>query len=95
LTREVVQVLAGDPSAPPAEVARLLADGYGSLLRVPVTCEGVIQGALEVYRAGEQPWSRFEIRRARMIAYQLGATLARLNASSPPTGASSPPVGAT
>jgi hypothetical protein len=35
LTREVVQILAGDPSAAPAEVARLLADGYGSLLRVP------------------------------------------------------------
>ena len=93
LTREVVQVLAGDPSAPPAEVARLLADGYGSLLRVPVSCEGVVQGALDVYRAREQPFSRFEIRRARMIAHQLGATLARLNASSPSTGTSSPLVG--
>ena len=35
-------------------------------------------GSLAAYRASELPWSRFEIRRARMIAYQLGAAFARM-----------------
>jgi hypothetical protein len=75
---EVVQVLSGDPTAAPADLARLATSGHRSLLRVPVTCEGAVVGALEAYRLSERPWSRFEIRCARMIAYQLGATMARL-----------------
>ena len=77
-TREVIQVLTGDPAAAPAERERLAATGHRSLLRVPVTCEGEIMGSLAAYRASELPWSRFEIRRARMIAYQLGAAFARM-----------------
>jgi diguanylate cyclase (GGDEF)-like protein/PAS domain S-box-containing protein len=75
---EVVQVLLGDATAEPADLERLAASGHGSLLRVPVTCEGVVVGALEAYRRAERPWSRFEIRCARMIAYQLGAAMARV-----------------
>jgi GAF domain-containing protein len=77
-TREVIQVLTGDSAAAPTDLERLAATGHRSLLRVPVTCEGEIIGTLEVYRASEVPWSRFEIRCARMIAYQLGAALARI-----------------
>ena len=73
---EVVQLLAGD-AANPADAARLAAAQHRSLLRVPVICEGTVVATLEAYRKSERPWSRFEIRRARMLAYQLGATLAR------------------
>ena len=73
---EVVQVLSGSPAAAPADLERLAASGHRSLLRVPVTCEGVVVGALEAFRESERPWSRLEIRCARMIAYQLGATMA-------------------
>jgi diguanylate cyclase (GGDEF)-like protein/PAS domain S-box-containing protein len=75
---DVIQVLSGDATASPADLERLAATGHRSLLRVPVTCEGQVVGALEAFRASERPWSRFEIRCARMIAYQLGATWARL-----------------
>jgi hypothetical protein len=74
---EVVQVLAGD-AGDPAAAERLAASGHRSLLRVPVICQGNVVATLEAYRQSELPWSRFEIRRARMIAYQLGATIARL-----------------
>jgi diguanylate cyclase (GGDEF)-like protein/PAS domain S-box-containing protein len=78
----VVQVLAGD-AADAAEIERLTGSGHRSLLRVPVVCEGAVVATLEAYRAIELPWSRFEIRRARMIAYQLSATLARLTPARP------------
>ena len=74
----MVQVLAGDPSADVEERAALAALGYRSLLRLPVSCEDLVVGALEAYSVDERPWSRFEIRRARMIAHQLGAAVERV-----------------
>jgi GAF domain-containing protein len=76
--RVVLEMAPASATGDPADVARLARAGDRSLLRVPVTCEGAVVATLEVYRDSELPWSRFEIRRARMIAYQLGATLARL-----------------
>ena len=74
----MVQVLAGDPNADVEERAALAALGYRSLLpRLPVSCEDLVVGALEAYSVDERPWSRFEIRRARMIAHQLGAAVER------------------
>jgi len=43
-----------------------------------VSCEDLVVGALEAYSVDERPWSRFEIRRARMIAHQLGAAVERV-----------------
>jgi len=74
----MVQVLAGDPNADVEERAALAALGYRSLLRLPVSCEDLVVGALEAYSVDERPWSRFEIRRARMIAHQLGAAVERV-----------------
>jgi GAF domain-containing protein len=74
----LLQVLAGDASADPAERAALEALGYRSLLRMPVCCEDRVVGALEAYSRDERPWSRFEIRRARMISHQLGAAVERV-----------------
>ena len=74
----VLQVLAGDAGADPEERAALVALGYRSLLRMPVCCEDSVVGALEAYSVEERPWSRFEVRRARMIAHQLGAAVERV-----------------
>ena len=81
--QEVVQVLAGDLTASPDDLERLAAAEQRSQLRLPVTCQGTVVGMLEAYRATERPWSRLEIRCARMIAHQLGAALERLERSAP------------
>jgi hypothetical protein len=74
----MTQVLASDPTASVEERASLAALGYRSLLRLTVSCEDRVVGALEAYSRDERPWSRFEIRRARMIAHQLGAAVERV-----------------
>jgi diguanylate cyclase (GGDEF)-like protein/PAS domain S-box-containing protein len=71
------QLLVNDHSAPERERAALRARGHGSRLTLPVVCGGELVGMLEAYSREERPWSRFEIRRARIIAHQLGAVLAR------------------
>jgi GAF domain-containing protein len=74
----VLQVLAGDGGADADEREALVTLGYRSLLRMPVCCEDRVVGSLEAYCREERPWSRFEIRRARMIAHQLGAAVERV-----------------
>jgi diguanylate cyclase (GGDEF)-like protein/PAS domain S-box-containing protein len=71
------QLLVGDDTASDVERAVLRSGGHGSRLRLPVLCGGDLVGMLEAYSREERPWSRFEIRRARIIAHQLGAVLAR------------------
>ena len=72
------QVLATDPLADQREIAILAALGFRSVLRLPLTCEDRVVGVLEVHSRSDRPWSRFEIRRARIIAHQLGAALERI-----------------
>ena len=74
----VRQVLATDAHADPGDRARLQALNRASLLRVPVTCEGALVGALELHRVHDEPWSRFEISHARTLAHHLGACLERI-----------------
>ena len=77
--RDSSQVLVSDPEADAGEVAVLRKLGYGSVLMLPICCAGRTIGLFEAYRRTEQPWSRFEIGRARIIALQLGATLERIS----------------
>jgi GAF domain-containing protein len=77
-THEAVQVVLGESDADEAEVALLRAQGFGSLLMVPVVHAGETIGLLEAMSAQSTPWSRTSINRARIIAYQLGAVLAAL-----------------
>ncbi|MEA2317416.1 MAG: hypothetical protein QOD44_1605 [Solirubrobacteraceae bacterium] len=76
-TAHAGQVLVSDEAAPALERDRLRAGGHGSRLTLPVVCGGELVGMLEAYSREERPWSRFEIGRARIIAHQLGAVLAR------------------
>ena len=73
---EAVQVLAGDSRADAGDLEGLAALGHRSLLRVPILCHGRLVATLEASRVTETPWSRIEISSARIIAHQLGATLA-------------------
>jgi diguanylate cyclase (GGDEF)-like protein/PAS domain S-box-containing protein len=77
------QLLVNDETAPERERAALRAGGHGSRLTLPVVCGGELVGVLEAYSREERPWSRFEIRRARIIAHQLGAVLARTSYGRP------------
>jgi GAF domain-containing protein len=74
-------VMARDPHADPAEVELLRAQGIASMLMVPILYGGLTVGLLEAYATEERPWSRGQIYRARIIAYQVGAVLQRLGAT--------------
>jgi GAF domain-containing protein len=75
------QVMTRDPHADPAEVELLRVQGIASMLMVPILYGGRTVGLLEAYASDERPWSRGQIYRARIIAYQLGAVLQRLGAA--------------
>jgi diguanylate cyclase (GGDEF)-like protein len=78
--QETRQVMARDPHADPAEVELLSVQGISSMLMVPILYGGNTVGLLEAYAREERPWSRGQVYRARIIAYQLGAVLQRLGA---------------
>jgi EAL domain-containing protein (putative c-di-GMP-specific phosphodiesterase class I) len=88
LTRRVLesrvptQILAGDPTGDPAELALLERLGYRSLLMVPVVSGGATVGLMEAYASEERPWSRTAVNRARIISYPLGSALLALRNSS-------------
>ncbi|MEA2333211.1 MAG: hypothetical protein QOH58_3349 [Thermoleophilaceae bacterium] len=79
--QETRQVVARDPDADPMEVELLRVQGIASMLMVPILYGGETVGLLEAYAAEERPWSRGQIYRARIIAYQLGAVLQRVGAA--------------
>lgn len=72
------QVVAGDEAGDRAELAELAALGMASLLIVPIV-HGPRRAVLEVYRALPQAFSAREVDRARVLAQQFGAALARLS----------------
>jgi len=74
-TRLAIQILAGDPTSDPAEIALLERLGHRSMLMVPVISRGATVGLLEVYSREERPWSRTDVNRARIISYPLGTAL--------------------
>ena len=73
-----MQVLAGDPMADPRRDRGARGARLPLAAAAPVVCEDRAVGMLEAYSRGDRPWSRFEIRRARIIAHQLGAALERI-----------------
>ncbi len=73
------QTLVGDPGAPADLAHQVIALGYLSRLEIPVVCRGEILGTLEAYSLEARPWTRFEIRRARIIANTMGSALSYLS----------------
>jgi GAF domain-containing protein len=80
----VAQLLATDTGAPAGALAALAATGYGSRLSVPVRSGGVPLATLDAYASPPRPWSRFEIRRARILSHTLGAALSRIDSGARP-----------
>jgi len=70
------QLLAGDAGAP-EETDWLVSRGFHSRMTVPIVQGGATIGVLEARCRAERPWSRFEIRCARIVAHQLGAAIER------------------
>jgi GAF domain-containing protein len=96
LTRRVLseqvamQVLAGDPSADPAEVELLRVEGgHRALLMIPIVARGETFGLIEAFSFQERPWSATAINRARIVSAQLGAVLAGLDYPALSPGSSS------
>jgi diguanylate cyclase (GGDEF)-like protein len=75
---EAHQVLLEQEDAGIGELSLLGASGYHSMLMVPIVARGRTHGALVAFSQAERPWSRTETNRARLIAYQLGPALDRL-----------------
>ena len=71
-----VQVMVGDPHAPPEEIELLLSLGHRSMLMVPVVLRGESVGLVEAYSNEERAWTRAEINRARIISNQFASTIA-------------------
>lgn len=74
---EIIPVYA-HPTHDPAEVDLLRRLGMSSTLLVPVTSQGRPVGLLEAYLADDVPWSRRQVRFARLLASVLGPVLARM-----------------
>jgi GAF domain-containing protein len=68
---EAVQVLASDGSSDPSELEVMGAYGFRSMLMVPLMAGGQSMGVLELFSEIERPWTRAQIRCARILGYQL------------------------
>jgi GAF domain-containing protein len=72
---EAVQVLASDVSADPAELRMMAELGYRSMLMVPLLAGGQSMGVLELFSSRERPWTRAQIRCARILGYQIASVM--------------------
>ena len=71
---QIVQILVGDPMADASEAPPSWPTGWRSMLRLPL-CGRIGRRHPRGVLRRDRPWSRFEIRRARMLAHQIGAAL--------------------
>lgn len=74
-TQEMVQVLAGLPDADPSETEWMLAEGFRSVVLVPVVSAGRPLGLLECCSVEELPWTRRQVRTARTLGTVIGPVL--------------------
>jgi diguanylate cyclase (GGDEF)-like protein/PAS domain S-box-containing protein len=72
---EAVQVLASDVAADPSELRMMAELGYRSMLMVPLLAGGQSMGVLELFSIRERPWTRAQIRCARILGYQMASVL--------------------
>lgn len=74
-SQEMVQVMASLPDADPTEVEWMLAEGFRSVMLVPVISAGRPIGLLEFCQVEEQPWTREQVRTARTLGTVVGPVL--------------------
>jgi EAL domain-containing protein (putative c-di-GMP-specific phosphodiesterase class I) len=76
--QEMMQVLVSLPESDPKEVEWMLREGIRSIIGVPVVTAGRSIGLLECCRVEEIPWTRMQLRHARIIATVLGPVMTSL-----------------
>jgi GAF domain-containing protein len=74
--REALHVSVFDPASDPAEVELLRRHGLTSLLMLPVIAGERTVGLLELRTASSRIWTRSDLQRAWIVAYQLGHVMA-------------------
>ena len=72
------QVIAGDPAGDPAELEVLETAGMSAVLLLPLVFEGTTIALLEIYRRAPQAWTNTQVDRARVLANDIAAALARI-----------------
>ena len=82
-TQEIMQVVASSPDADPREVEWMTREGFRSVIGVPIVCAGRSIGLLECCKIAETPWSRMQLRHARIVATVLGPVLGTLQPHAP------------
>ena len=75
----VRQALADDPATDAAVSRQIRSLGFRSRLQIPVVSRGKALATLEAYSTTGRPWSRFEIRRGRIVASAIGAAMALID----------------
>jgi EAL domain-containing protein (putative c-di-GMP-specific phosphodiesterase class I) len=78
-TLEIMTVDASDPDADPAERSWMLVEGVRTVIGLPVVAAGRPVGLLECSRRDPVPWSRLQLRHARIIATVLGPVISSLS----------------
>ncbi len=72
------QVIVGDPASDPAELEVLEMAGMSAVLLLPLVFEGTTIALLEIYRRAPQAWTNTQVDRARVLANDIAAALARI-----------------
>jgi GAF domain-containing protein len=68
-----------DPDADPAERGWMTVEGVTTMIGLPVVAAGKAVGLLECSRTVPLPWSRLQLRHARIIATVLGPVISSLS----------------
>jgi EAL domain-containing protein (putative c-di-GMP-specific phosphodiesterase class I) len=79
-TLEIMTVDLDDPDSDAAERAWMTVEGVTTMIGLPVLAAGHVVGLLECSRSEPLPWSRLQLRHARIIATVLGPVISSLQA---------------
>ncbi|MEO8107479.1 MAG: EAL domain-containing protein [Actinomycetes bacterium] len=77
-TLEIMTVDLENPAADAAERSWMTIEGVTTMIGIPVLAAGKVVGLLECSRAVPTPWSRVQLRHARIIATVLGPVIRTL-----------------
>lgn len=78
-TLEIMTVDLADPAADEAERGWMAVEGVTTMIGLPVVAAGHAVGLLECSRSRPTPWSRLQLRHARIIATVLGPVISSLH----------------
>ena len=82
-TLEIMTVDLQDPDADEAERGWMVVEGVTTMIGLPVLAAGKPVGLLECSRSVPVPWTRLQLRHARIIATVLGPVITSLQVERP------------